>query len=157
MSSRIGGEYNIKDYETYKVRVGTPDKRRLNVVYYEIETYMVPSTDLPDPREFLTDFEKYAKHALRNMLLLRKECYSDFIMVVDAAADRIRPCKPTFLTIQIFMKPREETNERNKYNFRAVSGVVLRTYVDEFLERIHAYMGDRGVVLSKMKRKPIYQ
>lgn len=157
MGSRIGGEYNIKDYETCKVRVGTPDKRRLNVVYYEIETYMIPSADLANPRDFLSDFEKFAKQTLRSMLLLKKECMSDFIMVVDAAADRIKPLKPTFLTIQIFMKPREETIEKGKFNFRAVSGVVLRTYIEDFLEHMRSYMNDRGITLSKMKRIPIYQ
>lgn len=156
MSGRIGCEYNIKDYDVFKVRVGTPDKRVLNVVYYEIETYMTPSSDIDDPRDFLVDFEKQAKQTLRNMLLLKKECFSDFIMVVEAAADRIRPCKPTFLTMQIFMKPREETVKTNKSNFRMVSGTVLRTYINDFMERVRTYMSDRGVLLSKTKHSPIY-
>ena len=108
MKRKINSEIKY-DNNTFKVKIGTTDKKSPNVIYLEIGTYITPNEYKMSYSDDIFNFEKNIKKELKNCNI-----GGDYIMVIDVADERITTNKKSYMELQLTVKSKYDIGESFK-------------------------------------------
>jgi hypothetical protein len=157
MAKKINSEHTIKNLTSnLNITLGTSNKKNPEVIYTALTTYITPLSEDFD-EEFLLKFDKNIKTYLKTLFAQTNICYNETIVVVDVASNRMMYGKPSFLDIQIHLKPKKETLISHKNSFKTISEVIYNNFSLNIAKYVERMLTEKGFQLSKTKSKTIYR
>jgi hypothetical protein len=147
---KINSEIKFND-DVFKVKLGTTDKKNPETIYAELGVYIKPNFKKASYTEDIIEFEKLARHYLKNKIKTSDICYSNnFITVVDIADERITCNKKSYLDIQIFLKTKIEKMEKGI--FKKLSTEIHDRYIRDMLDFLKENLTEYGFSYTKTKK-----
>lgn len=156
MAKKINSEFNIKSNSlNFNIKMGTSNKKNPEVIYTTLTSYITPLNDY-DYNIFLSVLNKGIKKYIKTINAIKNKCERDLIVIVDIATNRLEIAKPSYLDIQIYLKPTNEVKLRHKYNFKNISEELYDNYIHDTIKYIEKTLSEYNYVVSKTKNKTIY-
>ena len=122
----------------FKVKIGTTNKKKAETVYLQLGTYIEPKEEMQSFSNYITSFDKEIRYHVNKLINKNKDCANNFILITDIADERICKNKKSYLDLQIFIKPNNETKDKfktlanNIYNNYAID---IMTYIENEFKR----------------------
>ena len=156
MAKKINSEFKISNDSSFSITMGTYNKKNPEVIYAVISTYVTPLTTEINEDLFL-ELEKNIKTQLKKQIASSNLCNKDIIVVTDIAANRMIYNKQTYLDIQIYFKPTEETLETRKKSFKNISNEIYETYIKDLVKNAEYILSTNDFSLSQTKNKMVHE
>ena len=150
MAKRINSEYVISSTSNFNITLGTSNKKRPEVVYTTLTSYVTPMNEDVD-EDFFDDLNKSIKQYLKNRIRENSFCEKDIIVIVDIANSRLSYSKPSYLDIQMYFKPKAETIILLNSNFKSISDKIYQEYIVDAVKHINNLITNKGFLISKTK------
>lgn len=100
---KIGSEKKI-DNPIFKVKVGTVDKKKHNVIYIEGGAFIMPITKKNCYNKDINNIESNAKKKIGNLIKNEANLDNNYIFKFEIPDNRLCMERGTFLSFQIFFK-----------------------------------------------------
>lgn len=133
--------------DNFKVKVGTTDKKKPDVVFIELETYIKPIEEKTSFTEYITDFDKGTRRFINKLLNKKNTCENNFILVTDVADERISKGKKSYLDLQIMLKPKD-----NKTPFKTIAQDIYNEYAIDIINHVKNELYNNDIECYKTKK-----
>jgi hypothetical protein len=100
---KINSEVKVNDEKSFKVTIGTTNKKFTDSIYVEVGSYIVPLFN-NDYKKQMVDVYKRTKRFVADKLSKSKLYGKNFILVDNIATDRMTQGKRSYYEIQLFLK-----------------------------------------------------
>jgi hypothetical protein len=150
MTKRINSEYSINNISNFNITLGTSNKKRPEVIYATLTSYVIPTNEEVDEL-FFDKLNKSLKQYVKNIIQENNFCERDVIVIVDIANNRLSYSKPSYLDIQIYFKPKIETIIAHNNNFKTISEQIYHDYIVDIVKYASKLIANNGFLISKTK------
>lgn len=133
--------------ENFKVKVGTTNKKKPDVVYIEVETYIKPLEDKLSFHEYMLDFDKKTKKFINKLIDVKKTCDKNFILITDIASERITKNKKSYLDLQVLLKPKEKNTP-----FKVIAQDIFDNYATCIIQHVENELLINNIECCKTKK-----
>ena len=137
-------------YDSFKVKIGTMDKKNPEVIYIELGSYISPREEKKSYKSNVLNIEKLSKSMIGCVLKNSGLCKDDFIFVSDIADERITMNKKSYFELQLFVKPLDSVKTIGK--FSEVSEIFNKECVSKIIPCVKQYISDNGFDYYKSRK-----
>ena len=146
---KIKSESKFTD-DSFKIKIGTMDKKNPEVIYIELGSYISPIEEKKSYKPNVSNIERETKSLIGNVLQNSGLCKSDFIFVTDIADERIAMNKKSYFELQLFVKPLDAV--RNSGKFSELSEKFNDECVSKIIPHVKQYITDNGFEYYKSRK-----
>lgn len=146
---RINSEIKIEN-QTFNITVGTMDKKHPNVIYFDLNGYIIPTGDTENYTDTLSVVEKGLRKEIGNTIKNNGNLSENFICVFDVANKRVKKDKKSYFSLSFFVTLLN-TGEKC---FKDVSDQMENIFSDSFNNFISIF-NDYGFSLKKSKSESV--
>lgn len=146
---KIKSESKFQD-ESFKIKIGTMDKKNPEVIYIELGSYIPPIEEKKSYKPNISNIERETKSVVSAILQESGLCKSDFIFVSDIADERIAKDKKSYLEMQLFVKPLDSVRESGK--FSELSEKFNEECVSKIVPCVKQYITENGFEYYKSRK-----
>ena len=132
----------------FKLKIGTVNKKNPEVVYIEMGTYIKPNSDKDSFSEYIDIFNKKTKYFINNLIINKKTCNNNFILITDIADERIVKGKKSYLDLQILLKP----FNLNNHIFKNLATNIYNDYAIDILTFVKNELENNDIECYKTKK-----
>lgn len=132
----------------FKIKVGTNNKKKPEVIYIQLGTYIEPTETKDSFSNFIYTFNKEVKHYISNLINEKNNCHKDFILITDIADERIALNKKSYLDLQIYIKPINYKKEI----FKNIAKKIYEDYVIDVTSFIETELNINDIKCYKTKK-----
>ena len=100
---KINSEVKVNDKESFKVTIGTTNKKSTDSIYVEVGSYIEPLFN-SDYKKQMVDVYKKTKRFVIDKLSKSKLYGKNFILVDNIATERMTQGKRSYYEMQLFLK-----------------------------------------------------
>lgn len=147
---KINSEIKI-DNNTFKIKIGTVDKKKPTTIYFVIGTYITP---LETNDDFCGSIEKIKKQIgklINNVINDSKYIQNNHIFVTDVPVDRIMYNKQSYFETSLYLKTESYVTDTLKYNFNQIAKNLNDDLLDKILDVLKHEIINAGYHISKNK------
>ena len=113
-----------------RMKIGTLDKKRHDVVYIDMATYLTPKENKTSYLDDESNLRISLRKHISNIIKTDGRFCRDFIFNFDISETRIKYGKPTFLTMMTVMRFRKSDNDKFSNIAPALKNTVAKEIVD---------------------------
>ena len=160
MEKKINSEVNFQN-ETFKLKIGSVDKKNPQTVYAVYGTYITPllcnkNTDSIEAgsiffKRQIEKIEKKIKTFFDGTINTRQNCSPIFYFITDVAHERMDFNKKSYLQMELYLKPQKPLLEKCTNNFKKLAETLYNEYVDSSIPYIKECLRKEGFQCSKTK------
>lgn len=147
MTRLINSEQKYEN-PNFKIKVGTNNKKKPEVIYIQLGTYIKPLEMKESFSDYISIFDKETKYYLSKLIKEKNNCYKDFILITDIADERINKNKKSYLDLQIFIKPIFNKNEV----FKNIANKIYNDYVTNIISYVETELNINDIKCYKTKK-----
>ena len=147
LQKKIHSEIKFSDPD-FNIKIGTTNKKKPEVVYVQIGTYLKPNEDKNTYYEDIKIFDKLSKNYLSNKLKNSSKYNKDFILITDIADERMNINKKSFLEIQIHLKRYLEKD----MTFKTLTNDLYSEHITDFIYFLKENLKENGFEYCKNKK-----
>jgi hypothetical protein len=145
MKKTINSEQKYSN-STFKVKVGTTNKKNPETIYIELGTYVKPLEGMESFSDYFINFDKKTKYFINSLNKNKNICEKDFILITDVADERINKGKKSYLDLQIFLKPKK------KEIFKNIADNIYNDYITDIILYIKNELKENNIECYKTKK-----
>lgn len=146
---KIKSESKFPD-ESFKIKIGTMDKKNPEVIYIELGSYISPKEEKKSYKPNVSNIERETKSLIGNVLQNSGLCKSDFIFVSDIADERIAMNKKSYFELQLFVKPTDAV--KNSGKFSELTEMFNNKCVSKIIPQVKQYITENGFEYYKSRK-----
>lgn len=146
---KIKSESKFPD-ESFKIKIGTMDKKNPEVIYIELGSYISPTEEKKTYKQNVLNIERETKALVGNVIENSGLCKSDFIFVSDIADERIAVNKKSYFELQLFVKPLDVIRSSGK--FSELSEKFNDECVSKIIPCVKQYITENGFEYYKSRK-----
>lgn len=146
---KIKSESKFPD-ESFKIKIGTMDKKNPEVIYIELGSYISPKEEKKSYKPNVSNIERETKSLIGNVLQNSGLCKSDFIFVSDIADERIAMNKKSYFELQLFVKPTDAV--KNSGKFSELTEMFNNECVSKIIPQVKQYITENGFEYYKSRK-----
>jgi hypothetical protein len=146
---KIKSESKFPD-ESFKIKIGTMDKKNPEVIYIELGSYISPTEEKKTYKQNVLNIERETKALVGNVIENSGLCKSDFIFVSDIADERIAVNKKSYFELQLFVKPLDSVRTSGK--FYELTEKFNDECVSKIIPQVKQYITENGFEYYKSRK-----
>lgn len=146
---KIKSESKFPD-ESFKIKIGTMDKKNPEVIYIELGSYISPKEEKKSYKSNVSNIERETKLLICDVLQNSGLCKSDFIFVSDIANERIAMNKKSYFEFQLFVKPTDVV--KNSGKFSELTEMFNNECVSKIIPQVKQYITENGFEYYKSRK-----
>lgn len=148
---KINSEIKI-DNNTFKIKIGTVDKKNPTTLYIAIGTYITPIETNDDFSWSVIKMKKKIECAINDIISNSDDIQNNHIFIADVPIDRIMFNKQSYFETSLYIKPKKNTIEQYDSNFMQIANRINSIYLPKFISVLKNELYGFGYSFSKNKK-----
>lgn len=147
MGQKIGSEIKYSD-KSFKLKIGTMNKKNPDVVYVSLGAYIIPTTEKNNWGDEVKSMDKSIRRYIRETFSNSDVFGKDFISVMELANESVQKGRKSYLDVQLFLKPTKSYLASNNLDFKKLSDDLYTKYIPDITSHLVKNIEDNGFNLT---------
>jgi len=135
----------------FKVKIGSTNRNDQKVIYFEGTTYIAPMFSSDDYSAIISEFEKYAKSEIKDVIDKVGIFDKDYISIFDIATERMEQDKYSCLQFEYYLK---QIDSEKRLTVKELAQKSSETYCLKPFENLSDKIFNSGFLILNEKSKP---